>query len=386
MVPENRYTYRQRVQGSPQQIVSTNRVQWFRWFVLAVAFWTTIGLVFALPQVGHSGYWRKTVLSALAQWWSWGLLVPGILTLDRALPFSERQLARRVVAHLLLGPIVTVVYGYVFACLRAALGVGGWSQLSGNRVLTEALHEMFWSMLVYCLIVGVWQAYLYQRRYVSAELRMERLERNFSEARLNALRMQLDPHFLFNALNTISAQVEREPKLARGMIEHLGDLLRLSLQSQGKQEIPLTEELAFLEHYIAIQMIRFGDKLRIEKRIAPEVKHAFVPSLFLQPLVENAIRHGISKRARGGVITLIAERVESRLLIRVLDDGVGLAAGWCFENQTGLGLSVTRERIAGLHPEGTSEFDVRRRSEGGTEVVISFPMRVREEAHDHAAV
>ena len=151
---------------------------------------------------------------------------------------------------------------------------------------------------------------------------MERLQRNFSEARLNAFRMQLDPHFLFNALNTVSSQAEREPKLARRMIEHLGDLLCLSLNSQGVQEISLAEELAFLDHYLAIQMIRFGDALRIEMRIAPDVKDALVPSLFIQLLVENAIRHGISKRDRGGSIILSAQRFEERLVIQVLDDGV----------------------------------------------------------------
>jgi sensor histidine kinase YesM len=268
--------------------------------------------------------------------------------------------------------MVTVLYAYVVIVLQAAMGTGHWSKLLSKGVLTEAIKEMFWSMLVYCLIVGVSMAYLYQQHYLSSELRMERLERNFSEARLNALRMQLEPHFLFNALNTVSAQVERDPKLARRMIEHLGDLLRLSLNSHGRQEIPLAEELAFLDHYLAIQRIRFGDKLNIEMRIAPEVKHAFVPSLFLQPIVENAIRHGISTRSRGGVITLSAECLDGMLVIRVVDDGVGLPPGWSLESHSGLGLSLTHERIASLHPNGLSSFDVVRRGEGGTEVVISF--------------
>jgi hypothetical protein len=360
-------------------------VRWIRWSVLSLLFWKTIGLVFAVPQFSHSSDWRKTLLSALAQWWSWGLLVPGIVALDRSLPFSNRQMGRRVLAHLVLGPMVTVLYAYVVVLLRAAIGTGHWSKLLSKGVLTGTIEEMFWSMLVYCLIVGVWEAYLYQQHYLSSELRMERLERNFSEARLNALRMQLDPHFLFNALNTVSAQVEREPKLARRMLEHLGDLLRLSLNSHGRQEIPLAEELAFLDHYLAIQRIRFGDKLSIEMRIAPEAEHAFVPSLFLQPIVENAIRHGISKRSRGGVVTLSAECLDGMLVIHVVDDGVGLPSGWSLESHSGLGLSVTHERIASLHPKGLSSFDVVRRGEGGTEVVISFQLRM-EVDHDRAAV
>jgi len=357
-----------------------------KWSVASVVFWTAIAVIFALPQLGQNSHPQKVLVSALAQWWAWGVLVPGILALDHTLPFTAQRIVPRLVSHLFWGPFVTVVYCYVETFLKALLGIGAWSRLYATTVISEAFQEMFWSMLIYCLVVGVWQAYLYHHRYVSAELQMERLQRNFSEARLNALRMQLDPHFLFNALNTVSSQVEREPKLARRMIEHLGDLLRLSLNSQGVQEVSLAEELAFLDHYIAIQKIRFGDTLNIDTRIAADVKDALVPSLFIQPLVENAIRHGISKRARGGSIVLKAQRLEERLVIQVLDDGVGLPSGWSFEHHRGVGLSVTRERFAGLYPGNTSQFEVLRRSEGGTEVSISFPLRRRKEPDDSLAI
>jgi LytS/YehU family sensor histidine kinase len=191
--------------------------------------------------------------------------------------------------------------------------------------------------------------------------------------------MQLDPHFLFNALNTISSQVERNPKLARGMIEHLGDLLRLSLETRDRQEIPLAEELAFLDHYLAIQKIRFGDRLKVETRISEDVRYAAVPSLFIQPLVENAIRHGISCRSSGGTVIVSAESAEKQLRIRVLDDGVGLPPGWTLEGSAGLGLSVTRDRITGIHPNGSSYFAVRRRAGGGTEAEVRLPLRVTGE-------
>src|ERR1700753_1041648 len=158
------------------------------------------------------------------------------------------------------------------------------------------------------------------------------------------------------------------------MIEHLGNLLRLSLESKDRPEVPLSEELAFLEHYLAIQKIRFGDHLRIETEIAPEVKYASVPCLFVQPLVENAIRHGISRRASGGTVIVSARRDGNRLDIRVLDDGVGLPAGWTLENSGGVGLSVTRQRFAGLYPESGARFSVNRRAGGGTEVEISLPL------------
>ncbi len=350
--------------------------------IVSLVFWTSVAVIFALPQLGQNLDLHRVFTSALAQWWSWGILVPGILAVDRALPFPVQRIVPRFTTLFALGPFVSILYGYVHAILKAALGAGAWSKLSGTELIRDELREMFWSMLVYCLIVGVWEAYQYHQRFVAADLQMERLQRNFSEARLNALRMQLDPHFLFNALNTVSSQVERDPKLARRMIEHLGDLLRLSLNSQGVHEIVLTQELAFLDHYLAIQKIRFGDALKIEIRIAPDVRDALVPSLFIQPLVENAIRHGISKRARGGSIILSARRYEETLLVQVLDDGVGLPPGWSFNQHKGVGLSVTRERFAGLYPGDMSQFDVLRRDEGGTEVSISFPLRMRKERHD----
>jgi two-component system LytT family sensor kinase len=350
---------------------------------LAALAWTILGCVFALPDLSAGTDRRHALLLSLTLWWSWGMVTPLILWVDRLIPVSSKQLARRVLAHFLPSLLVTSVYVYLLGAIRAAFGIDEWNGLPSIGFLVSSLRGMFlWNWLVYWLILGAWQAYHYYDYYVAGELRLERLEKNFSEARLNALRMQLDPHFLFNALNTISSQVERDPKLARGMIEHLGDLLRLSLESKDKQEVPLAEEMAFLEHYVAIQKIRFGDHLRIETQIAPEVKYASVPCLFVQPLVENAVRHGISRRASGGTVIVSAHRVGNRLDIRVLDDGVGLPPGWTLENSGGVGLSVTRQRLAGLYPDGETCFAVNRRAGGGTEVEISLPLRwTGKEAH-----
>ena len=169
-------------------------------------------------------------------------------------------------------------------------------------MLRSAPGWFVWSLIIYWMIVGSLQAYRYYERYLGSELRLERMEKSYGQARLNALRMQLDPHFLFNALNTISSHVERDPRLTRSMIEHLGDLLRMSLETKDRQEVPLAEEMAFLDHYLEIQKIRFGDQLSVQIEVAPEVRYASVPSFFLQPLVENAIRHGISRRVSGGAV------------------------------------------------------------------------------------
>jgi len=363
--------------------------QWMRTrsgrIVLAALAWTILGCVFALPDLANGTEKRRALLLSLTLWWSWGMVTPLILWVERKIPVSSKQLGRRILAHLLPSLLVTSMYVFVLGAVRAAGGIGEWNGLLSSKILVDSLRGLFlWNWLIYWLILGAWQAHHYYDRYVASELRLERLERNFSEARLNALRMQLEPHFLFNALNTISSQVERDPKLARGMIEHLGDLLRLSLESKDRQEIPLAEEMAFLEHYLAIQKIRFGDNLRIETQIAPEVKYASVPCLFVQPLVENAIRHGISRRASGGTVIVSAHQIGDRLDIRVLDDGVGLPAGWTLENSGGVGLSVTRQRVAGLYPDGETCFAVNRRANGGTEVEISLPLRWTGKDNDAA--
>jgi two-component system LytT family sensor kinase len=360
-------------------------MRWWGRLLIAAVGWTALGVMFALPNLMTSAF-NQELRTNLAQFWAWGLVTPLIIVFDRRLPFSGKQLGMRVAAHLAASPILTLFGFYIMRILGVALGLAPWSSLNPNQVFTRMMIGwQLWFWLIYWIVAGAIQAYRYYERYMNSELRLERLEHSFSEARLNALRMQLDPHFLFNALNTISSHVERDPKLTRRMIEHLGDLLRMSLESKDRQEVPLAEEIAFLEHYLEIQKIRFGDQLRVVMDVAPEVKYAAVPSMFIQPLVENAIRHGISRRASGGTIVVRAKPLGERLEIRVLDDGVGLPLGWRLEEQEGLGLSITRQRIAGLHPNGTSRFAVRSRAEGGTEVEVSLPLRlVGDEQNERA--
>ncbi len=355
---------------------------WWGLAILGAIISTTAGVLFALPEFG-TNHWHDEIRIYLAQFWVWALLTPAIVWLDRRLPYSDKALGRRLTTHILASLFFTEIYFYLFTTIRALFGVTPWSSLRLSQLFSPSVVGwQLWCWLIYWVILGGTQAYEYYQRYMDSELRLERLEHSYSEARLNALRMQLDPHFLFNALNTISSHVERDPKLTRRMIEHLGDLLRMSLESKDRQEVPLAEELAFLEHYLEIQKIRFGDQLRVVLDVAPEVKYAAVPSMFIQPLVENAIRHGISRRASGGTLVVRAKPLGDRLEIRVMDDGVGLPLGWTLEGSEGLGLSITRQRIAGLHPNGASRFVVRNRAEGGTEVEVSLPLRLGDEAHE----
>lgn len=350
------------------------RNRWARW-ILAILFWSALGVLFALPGIS-SPHWNRQLLWSLTFWWTWGLVTPLVFWIDERLPFSEKQLGMRILAHFPASILVTLLYSYLLNAMSSVVGLTGWSSMGARGFLASISNgSLLGRWLVCCVILAARQTFRYYKHYLESELRLERMERSFSEARLNALRMQVDPHFLFNALNTISSQVERDPRLARTMIEHLGDLLRLSLEARDRQEIPLAEELAFLDHYVAIQKIRFADNLRIEIQVVPEVKYALVPSLIVQPLVENAIRHGVSRRASGGTVTVLAERDANQLHIRITDDGVGLPPGWTLETSSGTGLSVTQERIVGLHPNGNSSFSVRPRAGGGTEADISLPLR-----------
>jgi two-component system, LytTR family, sensor kinase len=347
------------------------------WHLLfSILVWTAFGWIFSLPDL-NSGHYEYSLRMNLTEFWAWGFIAPLVFALDRRLPFSGRQLGRRVGAHLAASALLTLVYLYIITTMRALLAVVPWSALRTSQLFALGnLGWSLWSWLICCLIVGAVLGYRYYERYISSELHVEKLEHSFAESRLNLLRVQLDPHFLFNALNTIASHVERDPKLTCRMIEHLGDLLRISLESKDKPEVSLAEELWFLEHYLAIQRIRFGNKLRFRTEIASEVQFAQVPTFFIQPLVENAIRHGISRSAAGGTVTVKAERVDGCLEIRVLDDGVGLPVGWSMKSSAGHGLSITSERIAGLHPNGDCRLTVRNRIGGGTVVEISLPLRV----------
>jgi two-component system, LytTR family, sensor kinase len=366
---------------------NTRRVQDSSYSTLRLALvsliaWTAIGIVFAVPRFASAPAWWPLLRSSLAEWWAWGLLVPIIIAIDRRLPIAVNNLSRRLAVHIIIGLLITLIYSYLSALLQTVLGVMSWSSAVSLDPLRQTVKGGFlWNLLVYLLIVGGWQAVQYSQHYLASQLRLERLERNFSEARLNALRMQLDPHFLFNALNTISSLVVNQPKLARSMIEQLGDLLRLSLESGRQQQVRLSEELEFLGHYLAIQKTRFGDSVNVAIDVSAAAYDVMVPSLILQPLVENAIRHGLSSRPGGGTVWVKASVSDNVLYITVEDNGIGLGDNWT-EDRVGLGLGVTRERIAMLHPDPGAGLVIHPREGGGTRIRVSIPTNATEALGD----
>ena len=226
----------------------------------------------------------------------------------------------------------------------------------------------------FCAVLGMAHALLFYRRAKDRERRGVELEARLNQARLQALRMQINPHFLFNTLNSISSLVYDQPRTADEMIGSLSDLLRLALNTSHRQEITLREELDFLGQYLFIEQTRFGDRLKIEKDIEPAALDAIVPNLILQPIVENAFKHGIEAQLGPGVIHINARRAGENLLLEITDNGRGLAGTAGGRVAEGVGLTNTRARLRGLYREHAS-LEYGPRPEGGFRVAVLVPWR-----------
>ena len=226
-------------------------------------------------------------------------------------------------------------------------------------------------LIAYCGACGVIYAIDARRRLRTQEMAAVRLETQLARAQLEALKVQLHPHFLFNTLNAISMMVRKgETEGAVRMLAGLSDLLRLTLASVGKQEVPLRQELDFLERYLALQQVRFSDRLEVRMHISPEVLDASVPSLVLQPLAENAVRHGLGPREQGGVLEIAAERSGPDLVLSLRDTGVGLPPE--SERRGGVGLQNVRARLAVLYPDA-HRFTLENHPAGGTLATLAIP-------------
>lgn len=332
--------------------------------ILTVLVWTALGLFVAVPDILKGFEWPMFV-SHLIDAWTWALLTPAVLLIDRKLKSSQQNAAKILLVYLSLSIPFSLVHTYLSGLFFYPIPQIWWSPFR-NREFAPYFFLGGWT--TYCAFVGILQAFNFYNRFLTSEKRL-------IESELNALRLQLEPHFLFNALNAISSKVTTDPELVEEMIENLGILLRQSMECHATTEIMLAQELALLDHYLAIQKLRFGDRLALNLKTDPAALLIKVPSLLLQPLVENAVRHGVERRRSGGSITVSARLVEGHLQIRVADDGVGLPPDWSMESSSGLGLRVTRERLEGLYGRAGDRFVISRRQGGGTEVIIRIPFQ-----------
>jgi two-component system, LytTR family, sensor kinase len=296
-----------------------------------------------------------------------------IFAIVRRFPLDAGNRAWRIAMHLPISILVALARMFLIVEMGDRIS---WLH---PRTLNQQFQQANITFLSYWLILGVALAFDYYLRYRDREMAAERLQHGLTGARLQALKMQIHPHFLFNTLNAISALVPAEAQPARRMVARLGDLLRTSLEHEETQEVTLAEELKFLEPYLEIEEIRLGDRLSTSYEISPATVRARVPHLILQPLVENSIRHGIVTRAGSGSVTIRSAFDQGRdvLILEVEDDGVGLRPG--YENGAvdgGRGLMNIRARLEQLYGPRQS-LTVQNRDEGGVMVRIEIPFRTR---------
>jgi signal transduction histidine kinase len=317
----------------------------------------TLGVPFALVSLRTAppglAAWRVVVVVVVA-WQVWALLSVPVLALADRLPVSRPWPVRAVAAHVVASLTACAVQALATATVYLWLvdpGAATLGELSGYMFLRFAPS----GVLVYAAILAIRTSQVHHARAVAREAESQALARRLAEARLQSLRSQLRPHFLFNALNATVALVrDGENDRAADALVGIGALLRATLRADGRHEITLEEEIAFVEQYLAIEQLRMGDRLRVQLDVPERLLDARVPSLCLQPFVENAVRHGLRGVAGDAVIAVSAQEQDGRLLLRVTDNGAGLPAGLDLEGTSGIGVSNTQARLDLLHGPAAS--------------------------------
>ncbi|HEX2861846.1 MAG TPA: histidine kinase [Lacunisphaera sp.] len=340
-------------------------------------FWTLVGLAFASQfylsstLLGRAVTWGQAIGYSLGDWYVWALLSIPVLWLARRFPPEGAQPWRTAAIHLGAALACSLVY----VLLRSLVGVVHSRVLEEPVTFAEVFRPLLartfpFNLLVYGAIVTLSHAIDYYRKYHERTVHALELEKHLTEARLQSLLRQLKPHFLFNTLNGIASLMHSDVDAADRMLVRLSELLRLTMHHPGQPLTRLREEIAFIEKYLEIERIRFRDRLTAEIRVDPAVLEAEVPSLIIQPLVENAIRHGIEPQARKGRVTVSARPEGGGVLLTVHDNGGGMPAGGF--TREGIGLANTRARLRELYGD-RHRFELANHPEGGLEVRIHLP-------------
>jgi two-component system LytT family sensor kinase len=353
--------------------------------------WTVLGLFYFSQGVTQRllGYdatpWWHYLVGWLLGVYIWAFLTPIILLLGRKFPLERRNWLRRTALQLLLSAVFSVVELTLETALYSRLHLFPTFVNNFRGSLAPLLIRGFHGdILNYWIVLGVQWGVLYYRRYqersrevLKFELRASELQSQLMSAQLNALKMQLQPHFLFNTLNAITVLVRQQrAKDAEQMLGHLSDLLRRVLEDIDTQEVSLRRELEYLQLYLAIEQVRFADRLRVEVSADPQVQEALMPQLILQPIVENAIRHGIGQSSSAGRILINASKSDGTLELRVQDDGPGLSPKQA-SLDPGIGLANTRARLQQLYGQD-ARLEIRNCERGGVIVTMIIPFHVSQ--------
>ena len=349
---------------------------------LIFGIWTLVVIVeagqyYASQFVEHHPFpLGLAIRRACEEWYPWAFLTVGILWAARRRDLEREGLKRWILGHLATNVVVALVYFAVYAWLLS----GQTSVLDGStfefgRVFRKLVVFYFHvTLVIYWAIVLARQSWCYYQRNRERERQASALATELVRTRLEVLRMQLNPHFLFNTLHTISALIHENPDDADRIVARLSELLRVSLEQSESQEVPLRQELAFLERYLEIEQTRFQERLAVEREIESGLDDVLVPSLILQPLVENAIRHGIEPREDRGRVRIAVRRLDGMLELKVSDNGPGLPETEATPRRDGVGLSNTRSRLAHLYG-AKHQFDLTPASGGGLEARLLIPCR-----------
>ena len=365
----------------PDATSARSRTGWAafgRFLIIDVLVWTALGLFLGIQSYYNysrsvSVPLRQLFLLPLVRYWIYAALTPGVFWLARKCQLA-REHRGRVLAIILAGLLAfevgcvalrMVVYPPVIA---ATLEFAPRSFTSALNLLRSSLYEQLW---MYASILGVALLLDYYREARRRELREAELKSQVVEYELQILKLQLHPHFLFNTLNGISALMGEDIEKAREMIVRLSELLRVALAHSSRRQVLLREELDFIEAYLDIERMRFGERLRVRMDIAPETFTAEVPNMVLQPLVENAVRHGIAPHREGGEVTIVSRHGGEKLRLTVGNDG-SLSPSRSRQGRHGLGLANTRARLLQLYGDAY-HLQIGERSGGGVEVCLEIP-------------
>jgi two-component system LytT family sensor kinase len=329
---------------------------------------------FAQNRLGNwDGDLTRMVAFGFGDWLMYAALTPAVFFLARRFPLRRGSLAHRLPLHFAAALATCATWAAAGTLLRGLLYPEDPGLLSAQSFVSWFFTSLPVGVAVYFAVLGIEHAIHYFFEARERETTAARLLAQLSEARLGALRMQLNPHFLFNSLNATLVLVrDRETATATRMLEQLSDVLRHVLRTDRPQEVRLAEEIEFLQRYLAIEQVRFSDRLRTVFKLDPAVMDAAVPDFILQPLVENALRHGVTRRTEAGLVSIEARREGDELVISVSDDGAWVGEPGP-ENHTGIGLANTRERLAVLYGN-RGKLDIKTSSEG-TVATIRIPYR-----------